>query len=308
MTFEIPAYSAMQVLEPIPITGVMLTSTTATEAAPIWASGTTYAVGAVVQHDRRLYRRLTAGAGAKAPPQDPDAWSDGGPANPWAMFDDMNNTTTTGPVGTPLIVVVRPGQFFSSLYLGGLSGGQAKATLRDGPGGTVIFERELGLYERNAGDWHEYLFSPFRDVEDALIDGIPMSVDPELTIEIDAGAGAAAQCAMCAIGDIHTIGGTQWGASAKLVSYSHIKTDVFGKTTRVKRHSAKTMRATVYVPLSQAAGVQDLLARLDARAALWSATPVDKYRPLRVFGLATGDMIFENVHFAALNLEAIGLI
>lgn len=301
-------YKGMSVLVPLPVTSTVLHSTTASDAAtPAWVSGTTYAVGDLRAFASRVYKRTTAGAGTKTPDTDPDNWSDDGPTNSMAMFDDENNTASKAPAGTPLTVVLRTG-LFNALYLGGLVGGTATVTVHDGPGGAVLLGPQVhDLGARIVGDWYDYLFAPFKSVTDVVIENIPLSPAAEVTITIDAGSGVA-QCAMCAHGDMRAIGGTRWGASAKLVSYSHIKTDAFGKTTRKKRFSAKTMRASVWVEIADAAGVQELLEQLDAVAALWIATPMPHYRPLRVFGLGQGELSFDNPKLALLSLEATGLI
>lgn len=301
-------YNGMSVLEPIAITPTILHSTTASDAAtPAWVSGTTYAKGDRVGYGVKAYKRTVAGAGTTSPDADPDNWSPDGPINSHAMFDDENNTATVGPTGSPLVVVLRTG-LFNALYLGGLVGGSVTVTVRSTPGGTVIFGPKVyDLYERVVGDWYDYLFAPFRGIDDITISNIPLSPTAEVTISINAG-GAAAQCAMCTHGDMRFIGGTRYGATAKLESYSLIKTDAFGKTTRVKRHSAKTMRASVLLDLADATEVQALLMRLDAVAALWIATPLDKYQPLRVFGLAKGELQFEHYGYANLSLDVTGLI
>lgn len=301
-------YKGMSVLVPIAVTSSILHSTTASDAdTPPWVSGTTYVVGDRRSHSNRVWKRTSPGAGTKTPDTDPDNWSDDGPTNSMAMFDDENNTTTSAPAGVPLTVVLRTG-LFNALYLGGLVGGSATVTVRDGAGGPLLGPAVVhDLDARIVNDWYDYLFAPFKPVSDIVMENIPLSPAAEVTITIDAGSGVA-QCAMCAHGDMRAIGGTRWGASAKLVSYSHIKTDAFGKTTRKKRFSAKTMRASVWIDIADAAGVQELLEQLDAVAALWIATPLPQYRPLRVFGLGQGELSFDNAKRPLLTFEATGLI
>ena len=70
----------------------------------------------------------------------------------------------------------------------------------------------------------------------------------------------------------------------------------------------KTMRASVWIDIADAAGVQELLEQLDAVAALWIATPLPQYQPLRVFGLGQGELSFDNAKRPLLTFEATGLI
>ena len=295
----------MRVLKPLKVTSAMLVSTTATEAAAAWVSGTTYAVGQTVKRTttQRLYRRVIAGAGTVAPELDSAAWVDGGPTNDWAMFDVENFTVTTGP---PVLTVVLNMGFFNAVYLSGLSGTALDITVRESPGGAVISTYSESLTTRVVNDWYDYFFAPFVQKKDVTLQNIPLAPTAQLTVTIT--ADTAATCASLDVGSMFLFGGTEQGAKAKLKSYSTVKPDVFGKLTTVKRYSAKTMSARVFMELSNAIAAQAVLDDLDAVNAIWIATTVDAYGPLRVRGIADGELSFEVKNTCYLNLTVTGTI
>ena len=295
----------MRVLKPLKVTSAMLVSTTATESAAAWVSGTTYAVGQTVKRTttQRLYRRVIAGAGTVAPELDSAAWVDGGPTNDWAMFDVENFTVTTGP---PVLTVVLNMGFFNAVYLSGLSGTALDITVRESPGGAVISTYSESLTTRVVNDWYDYFFAPFVQKKDVTLQNIPLAPTAQLTVTIT--ADTAATCASLDVGSMFLFGGTEQGAKAKLKSYSTVKPDVFGKLTTVKRYSAKTMSARVFMELSNAIAAQAVLDDLDAVNAIWIATTVDAYGPLRVRGIADGELSFEVQNTCYLNLTVTGTI
>ena len=295
----------MRVLKPLKITPAMLVSTTATETAAEWLSGTTYAVGATVKRVtlQRLFRRITAGAGTVAPELDTANWVDGGPTNDFSMFDAENYTVTTGPA--TLTAVLNVG-YFNALYLSGLLGTSLSVTVQDAPGGAVIFTHTEPLKRRFSKGWYEYFFQPFTPKDDVVIEGIPMSPTAQLTVTIT--GAAPTKCASFDVGNMFLFGSTEFGAKARLKSYSTNKTDAFGRLTTVKRYSAKTMTATVMMELRNANAAQAVLDELDAVNAVWIASTDNAYAPLRVRGLADGEISFDKVNNCYLNLTVTGTI
>ena len=283
----------------------MLVSTTATETAAAWVSGTTYAVDQTVKRTttQRLYRRAIAGAGIVAPELDLTNWVDGGPTNDWAMFDVENFTVTTGP---PVLTVVLNMGFFNAIYLSGLSGTALNITVRESPGGAIIYTYSESLTTRVVVDWYDYFFEPFVQKKDVTLQNIPIAPTAQLTATIT--ADTAATCASLDVGSMFLFGSTEQGAKAKLKSYSTVKADVFGRLTTVKRYSAKTMSARVFMELSNAIAAQAVLDDLDAVNAIWIATTVDAYGPLRVRGIADGELSFEIQNTCYLNLTVTGTI
>ncbi|MEY2654878.1 MAG: hypothetical protein RLZZ524_1906, partial [Pseudomonadota bacterium] len=83
----------MQVVEPI--TPSATSNTIAENEFGAYAAGTTYAVGAKVIANHRIYESLTSNNVGNAPASNPLVWLDTGPTNSWAMFDPSPSTRST---------------------------------------------------------------------------------------------------------------------------------------------------------------------------------------------------------------------
>lgn len=305
----------MNVLVPLAITDVMLTSSTVAEPAAgesAWVSGGTYALGDQVirTSTHRIYEALQAHTGRTALPEvDTDYWLDVGPTQRWAAFDNLISTPseTTGT----LTYVLRPG-FFNAISLYGLNGDTISITIKDAPGGTVFYTYTGGLTE-TVPDWYEWLFSPIKPLSKLVLKDILPYPDPELTLTIAAGSGITVGVGMVVIGDYRAIfgdgdwGGTEHGASAEPVTYSYIKTDAFGVTSIVRRHSATDLRVRVVMPREFAdyalATVQEVL---DVPAC-WIATDAAGYAGLNVFGLGSGALTYDSFNNAVFALSVKGM-
>lgn len=309
----------MNVLVPLTVTDAMLSSATIAEPAAgeaAWSSATAYTVGqrAILVATHRIYECLVAHTNAipSANLLGPTPkWLDVGPTSRWAAFDGLNNTTSSNT--TSMSYVLRPG-FFNAIALYGLTGATYTVTLKDAPGGTVVDTRTGSLIEP-VPDWYEWLFSPIQQLSKLVLSGFVPYPDPELTITIAAAASAAVGVGILAIGDLQPLigggaefGGSEFGANAQPVSYSYIKTDDYGVTKIVRRHSATDMTVRVLMPRSYAdsalAIVQDVL---DVPAC-WIATDAAGFTGLNVYGLGSGTMSYDSPAHATLNLNVKGFV
>jgi hypothetical protein len=117
----------LKVITPIPITDSILTSSTVPEpdtGEALWLVGTTYALGAVVYKNHKLYESVVAGNVGNDPEDDiqndpanpPPYWLDlKQNTNQWAMFDNKRSTQTIGT--SPMTVVLEPVQNLTSIGL-----------------------------------------------------------------------------------------------------------------------------------------------------------------------------------------------
>jgi hypothetical protein len=303
----------LSVLAPIAITTAMLTSSTVAENDyPAWASGTTYALNAfcISPVTHRVYQSLMDG-NVGHDPTDPNNqfgtpayWLDYGPTNQWAMFDNEASTQTTS--ASPLTVTLRPG-VFTDFYLAGLSATTTTITVKDAPGGNVIFNQTYTLESSKPADYYNYFFDPFKPLTDLLVSGIDPYGLAEVTYSISNGTGAV-KCGMVAIGTVKPLGATQYGAKAKPKTYSYIKTDDFGNTKIVRRKRATDMTATSWIALSEANDVLQTIRDLLDVPAVWIGVDLPEYGGLRCFGLGSAELSYDQPDYCQLSLTVQGLI
>lgn len=305
--------ASLSVLAPVTVDDTILTSSTVTENdyAP-WSNTTSYTVNSfcisTVTH--RVYQCLVANTGKDPTDVNNRAgttvyWLDYGPTNRWAMFDGEVSTQTVA--ASPLTVVLRPGSF-TGFYLAALDAGNISVTIKDAPGGVVIYTYTGALEGSQPADWDEYFFDRFKPLTDFLASGIDQYNSAEMTVTLSNTAGGTVKCGVLAVGDLRSLGQTQYGAKAKPKTYSYIKTDDFGNTSIKRRKAAKDMTATAFLDISEANTVTDLITSLLDVPAVWIASDLTEYGFLRVFGLGSGEISADGPGYCQLSLSVQGLI
>lgn len=307
------------ILVPIAIADAMISSSTATEPSAsetAWNAATNYTVGqeCILISTHRVYKNLIAGVDATSPDLaltgSTPRWKDVRPTNKWAAFDGQINTQSV--VVTPLTYVLRPG-IFNAIAMYGLDGAALNITIKDAPGGAVIYTFTSDLTEPPL-DHYDYYFGRIRPITKIICRNIVPYEDPELTITITAAEGAVVKAGMIAIGDMRELvtvegtGGTQYGASARPVTYSYIATDEFGVTSIKKRHASTDLDIRVEVQKEDADSVlQTLQDVLDIPVCV-IGSDAEYFAGLNVFGLLSGGVSYEGPNHSVISMQVKGFI
>lgn len=299
------------VLSPITVDDTVLTSSTVAEPTTtgsnidpaLYNAATTYALNEIVRRpNHRRYRSRVASNLGNTPETSPLQWKDIGAVNKFAMFDNASNTKTFGP--SPLTIVLEPG-FFTSIYVGEINATAITVTVKDAPGGTVIFTETKDLDGAMPGDWWEYWFGGFKPLGDYYVTDIETYFNSEVTITLT--SGSEVSVGILAIGDAKPLGFTQYGAKAIPIDYSYIKTNEFGETEIVRRHAAKSMTLTSFLEQAEAELAIQAVTDLLGVPCVWIGTGLTGYGGLRVFGLGSGELSYEGPSHALLTINVKGL-
>lgn len=271
----------MKVLKPNVMSWAMLTSSSATEAHATWSSVTTYALNDIRVLETGRYQSLQASNTNHNPATSPTWWALLGPSNKWAMFDDQVSTQTAATA--TLEVKVNTG-IIDTVAILGVNAQTAKVTVRDGPGGTVVYEETQSMAGEEVFSWYEYFFSdPTVRRSQAVFTGIPPFGSSELTVLITAAAGL--QIGSLVFGRVRELGQPFYGARAGITDYSRKNTDDFGTTTFVRRAYSKNLQVQLEVDNLQVNRVQRLLYDLRATPVVWLGSNRPEFsEPLVVFG------------------------
>lgn len=307
--------TAARVLVPITVTAAMLSAGTSiaepdtSREEAVWASGTAYTAGQRVTHSGSVWEAV-AGSTGVTPGTDGTKWLRYGPTNRMAAFDDY--TTTRSVATTSLTYVIRPG-FINGLRLDGLEGIQLVATLKDAPGGTVIWTKTVELVEQAIG-LYELLFSPLRNLRVVSFDGLPLQADPELTITITASSGGPVGVGSIMLGDWRPLigdasfGGAQYGARMTRKSYTYWDEKADGTYSLIRRPSKRDVSCSVAIDADQAMYADALLEEITDRLVAFEATDLPQYAYLNTSGFVSGDITADNYSLTKLDLTIKGSI
>lgn len=276
-----------------------------------WTAGGTYALGAERVSSGGVYAAVQASAGRTVlPAQDAAYWLLKRPSNRMAAFDSYISTASksTGSI----TLVLQPG-FFNGLSLYGLVGDTIAVTVRDAPGGAVVFSYTTDLFEQATG-LYELLFTPLLVRDKLVLREIPISPTAELTITVNAAVGAAVAIGMVNVGDWRAIigaatwGGTRYGVSSEPKTYSYIKFNEDGSTEIKRRGKATDMRGAVAMPAASADYAYNVVQQvLDVPVSI-IATTLAGYDYLNVFGLISGSLSPDGATTASFNFSVKGFI
>jgi hypothetical protein len=301
------------VLPPIALTDSMFVSSTVVENDyAAYAAGTTYAVGtrciSTVTH--RIYESLRASNTGN----DPTAivnragtapwWLEVGPTNKWSMFDGVVSTQTT--VASPLTVVLRPGQF-NAIYLGGLDADMLTVTVKDAPGGNVIYNATITLEGSAPDDYYEHFFDRFKPLRDYIINDLDAFYAAEITLTLTKASGNV-KCGILALGDLKPLGSTLYGAKAKPKTYSYIDIDDYGSLTIKRRKATTDVSLSATLRLDEANTVLETIQSVLDVPCAWIGNDLPEYGGLRVFGLGSGELTYDLPRDCKLSLTIQGLI
>jgi hypothetical protein len=310
--------ATLRMMVPYVIDDAKLTSSTIAETDyPVWDALTVYDLGDRCIKNHRIYESQVA---ATATPQnkgkDPTDltnqfgaiayWTDEDPTNRYAMFDGYVSTQSTA-TGS-MTIVLKPGAF-NSIYLDGLAGANTvDVSIKDSPGGTVIFTYTGSLRGNRPSTYWQYWFNAFLTVKSKVITGIPPYTNMELTITLTGSPTGLVKCGVLGVGMFKALGRTQQGAEAKPKNYGYVKTDAYGKNTYKPGKKALDITGSAIIDKDEARQVQDILVEALGLPCMISCSDKDAYSGLNNFGFCTGKVTYKTPETSEVSFTQEGVI
>lgn len=297
------------IIKPSPVSDAMLSSSTVAETDyTAWSATTNYTVGTRVMRAvtglHRNYENRIAGVDASTPETAPTRWTDIGPTNKWAMFDDVVGTVTQA--ATNLTVVLRPGAV-GGLALLELTGNQAIITMKNAPGGSIVYSKTVSLDGTLISSFYEWFYTEYEQLTDVVLSDLPAHFfTPELTISIT--SSSTVSCGVCKFGGVIAIGSAQNGATVGIVDYSRKSVDPFGNYSITKRAFSKRADLKIITEAVQFNRIFRTLADIRSTPCIFIGTEIPGYEPLIVYGFYkdfTIDVAYPSAHLCNLSIEGL---
>lgn len=266
-----------KLIRPATVTTSNLTSNV-TNTYSAWNSGTAYVVGNQVTYGFRYYQSIQNGTN-KQPDTETTYWSDIGPSNVGAMFD--NQTSTPSTRASDISVTIAADGTVDSVALLYIDASAVNITVTDGV--TEYYNEDISLTD-NSGidDWYAYFFEPITRKTELFRTNLPNIYNPEITITTT--ATGTVSIGTCVVGQYRELGDTQYGAQVGFTDYSRINYDATGAPEDVTiRSFVRSNRFTLWVEAAKVDYIINLLAS-------YRGTPVvvigaDEYTSTYGFGI-----------------------
>lgn len=301
----------MKVIDPTTMQDSLLLSTTVSEADhPAWVSGTNYTVGTKVirTSTHRIYENLVAGV-STTPPENATGgatpvWLDLAPTNRWAMFDNEVGSKTTAT--TSMQYVLSPGMTEAISFLE-LDADSLTVLVKSSTGGSVIYNKTFSLDGSAITGFYDWFFEPYSTLSELSITDLPVGYfSPEITITIT-GTGSIS-CGVCKFGLITELGGTEYGATIGIISYSKKEVNEFGRTIITPRSNVKTLDVKLFSEASELRKIYKTLSSITDKACVWIGTDKLNYETLTVYGFYKDfsiNIAYPTVNYCTLQIEGI---
>lgn len=299
-------------ISPVEITAAMVTSSTAVTHLATeleWAAATAYSKGQVVYRTIvgtiRRYENQIPGTNANPPEDDQDRWYDLGATDKMSMFDTTVYTQSMAP-GT-LTTVFRPGPF-DSFHLANIEGTTLDITVKDAPGGTVVYPLSMALDDFQPDDYYDYFFAPFRSITDFTITDLVPYGNSEVTITVNYSGGGVAKIGIASFGNaVSLLAPPENGARVKAKNYTRTTTDGRGVTEYKRGRKARDISFQITVPIEQASNVADSMDLVSDTPCAVIGGDIDYLRALRAFGLINYELQYRSID-AVFNINVQGQI
>ncbi|GGO26647.1 hypothetical protein GCM10010991_07510 [Gemmobacter aquaticus] len=298
----------MKMIAPITVTDAVMASSNVTENDyPVWASGTTYALGArvIMTSTHSIYESVQASNTNHDPSADTTStwWVRVGATNRWRAFDQRTGQSTTR-AGTIDVSLTLP-SICTAVALVGLSAGSVRVRVSDA-GAVQIYDQTIQLVDRSpiTSFFTYFTYAPEYS-ERVVFEDIPGYTGYTLRITIDAGVGTA-EVGEIVVGKNSLFGRTIADTEIGFEDMSVRERDAWGSVFIVERDAYDTVTFKFAIPVGGEDQVRRAIREIRAKPAFFYADASLMNRGLAVYGLAKPLRIPLNsggVSFATLETE-----
>lgn len=267
----------MRMIESIPVTPGMMTSSTVPEDEfPVWQSTETYPLGGKVIQNHRVYESVQAGNVSHNPAADVTRtwWVDIGATNRWRAFDGRLAPPTSQAETISYVITLN--KRIDSVAMFGLLGSTVRIITRNS-GGVVQYDETFNLASaRLITGWWDYYFQEFQVTPSKIIYDVPAFLG--WTIEITIEGGGTLAVGEILLGNNIVLGETLVDTAVGFRDFSLKERDQWGGWEIVERGYSRTVDFRFTLPQDDVDRVYRAILRNRARMCVFSAGPdTDKY-------------------------------
>ena len=298
----------MRFIRPIEVTPEKLTNSNVPETEhPPWSASATYAIGAKVMLNHRIYEALAAVPAGVKPGEEivsetsPANWLDIGANNRWKMFDEVVGTRTTNPGSVS--VTIKPGAVVNSLALINVQGESVTVVMTD-PIEGVVATRNYTLIDAAVDSWYDWFFEEIDIRTNLVVLDLPAYGTASITVTVTS-SGVAGVGALV-VGKFANIGTALMGTGVGFDDYSLKERDPFGGWIVTEKEFSDTAKFPVKVNTDRVHKIRRMLIEVRAKPVVWVGS--ENYEATILYGFFTSfDLIYSGPNVSDCQLEIEGL-
>ena len=296
----------MKVVSPTALTTALLGSSSVPENDYAeWNAATTYGLGdrCIKAATHRVYQSAVAN-NKGADPASATSWTDQGPTNRWAMFDQVVGTSTSATGA--ITVTLAPGLAGS---LAVLDTNADSIQVQVSIGATRIYDRTQ-FTSKSGGviaDWYSYFTAAIGKLQTIVFQDLPLVAAAQIAVTITGpDPQGAVRVGTLLVGNVIDLGSTAAGGTIGIVDYSLKDKDAFGNTKVTPRGWSKQSQLRTMIDTDAVDGLQRSLAALRATPALWLGE--EGFDSLAIYGFYKEfqvELALRNISYLSLTVEGL---
>jgi hypothetical protein len=262
-----------------------------------WSSGASYVVGSIVVYGNYEVIALVNNVNV-----DPNVSSDGvsGAPNTWRVIGYINkykfldsqvSTQTVSSGNTSILQIqselIPPSRSINAAALMNIEGAPINGVQFNLTVGSTFYPNIASIVYDDITDWYKYFYGQPSYRKNVVFSNLPPALSENYSFFIqltnDAALDITPKIGTLILGNLVTLGETQYGAKLGIVDYSRKETDDFGTTTFVRRNFSKRVSCSFSVLNSQLLSVQRILEELRATPCVWIAADGDYFEEASTF-------------------------
>jgi len=264
----------MFVIKPIVVTDAMLTSSIAEPdtGETEWAAGTfTLGQRRIKSSTHRVYE-VVADPSTTDDPEvgvlaTPATWVDVGPTNKWAMFDQINGTSS---IGEDISVDVVPNQVITSVAGINIQGANTITVTADSPSLPDPVVRNIEMVDNSMiGDFFDYFFEEIIARTDFVVSDLPLYSDVTITVDFD---GTEVSVGTLILGKQLELGVTNYGSGLSSLNFGTVAESPYGYVKFTPGNKVKLVDFNVTIQTAKVNYVFNQLKALIDIPTVWFAT------------------------------------
>lgn len=264
----------MFVIKPIVVTDAMLTSNIAEPdtGETEWAAGTfTLGQRRIKSSTHRVYE-VVADPNTTDDPEvgvlaTPATWVDVGSTNKWAMFDQINGTTS---IGADISVDVVPNQVITSVAGINIKGANTITVTADSPSLPAPVVRNIEMVDNSMiSDFFDYFFEEIIARTDFVVSDLPLYSDVTITVDFD---GTEVSVGSLILGKQLELGVTNYGSGLSSLNFGTVAESPYGYVKFTPGNKVKLVDFNVTIQTTKVNYVFNQLKALIDVPTVWFAT------------------------------------